>query len=125
MAPKKPLRAITMDIAGNYEVVEIDRGDELSELQGVVGGYVECVTSADEKVTIWVNEEGKLHGLPPNKMATLVWWKLNPAMRGADVLCGNVVFTGGADAHGNTKSLTKSALKSTDSLLLTRLIEAL
>ncbi len=124
MAAKKPLRAIAMDVDGNYEVIEIDRGAELDTLQEHVGGYVECVYSADDKVTIWANEEGKLMGLPPNKMATILWWKLNPDMHGVDILCGPVVITGGADAHGNTKSLTKACLKE-ESLWVQRLAEAL
>lgn len=124
MAAKKPLRAIAMDVNGDYEVIEIDRGAELDTLQERVGGYVECVYSEDDKVTIWANEEGKLIGLPPNKMATITWWKLNPAMQGADILCGPVVITGGADAHGNTKSLTKACLKE-ESLWVQRLAEAL
>lgn len=124
MAAKKPLRAIAMDVNGNYEVIEIDRGAELDTLQERVGGYVECVYSADGKVTIWANEDGKFAGLPPNRMATVVWWNLNPAMREADVLCGPVVITGGADAHGNTKSITKACLKD-ENIFVQRLAEAL
>lgn len=45
------------------EVVEIE--NDLSAMQDVVGGYIECVHMGD--LDIWVNEEGRLIGLPFNR----------------------------------------------------------
>jgi hypothetical protein len=41
----------------------------LKELQTIVGGYIECL-SLDNAMTMVVNEEGKLDGLPCNGLAT-------------------------------------------------------
>ena len=42
---------------------------KLEELQAIVGGYIECVYLNDG-MTMVVNEEGKLKGLPCNDLAT-------------------------------------------------------
>jgi hypothetical protein len=81
-------------------ITDIDLGRDVGQLQGHVGGYIEAVNSADGTVTFFCNEEGKILGLPPNHIATMVWWLLNPQMRGIDTLCGPVVITGGADPEG-------------------------
>lgn len=41
----------------------------LVELQGLVGGYIERVPFPDGE-SLWMNEEGKLRGLPRNDRAT-------------------------------------------------------
>ncbi len=46
------------------ELKEIE--DSLESMQKVVGGYIEQVTLAPRLACI-CNEEGKLHGLPPNR----------------------------------------------------------
>lgn len=43
----------------------------LSFLQEVVGGYIEPVWLKDGRV-MFVNEEGRLKGLPVNEMATMI-----------------------------------------------------
>ena len=59
----------------------------LSEMQAVVGGYIE-VLRLDNKELIVVNEEGKLMGLDVNDKATR-YMKANS--RYDDVLVGNVL----------------------------------
>jgi len=44
--------------------------DSLEAMQAVVGGYIEQVVFAHGLVII-CNEEGKLHGLPPNRWGLL------------------------------------------------------
>ena len=46
------------------EIKEID--SDLSSMQEVVGGYVECI-SVNNNIDIWVNEEGLLMDLPFNR----------------------------------------------------------
>jgi hypothetical protein len=82
------------------EKVTCPAGDQasLGFLQGIVGRdapghYIEHVNSADDRIDFWLNEEGKLYGLPINNVATDILWALNPAFRGQDVLVGNVVLT--------------------------------
>lgn len=43
----------------------------LEELQGLVGGYIERVPMSNGK-SMYVNEEGKLNGLPYNEKATQI-----------------------------------------------------
>ena len=43
----------------------------LKELQAVVGGYIECLP-LKTGMTMVVNEEGKLKGLPYNDLATAI-----------------------------------------------------
>ena len=45
----------------------------LEELQKAVGGYIEIVHPGDGRYLMVVNEEGKLHGLPPNPRATALY----------------------------------------------------
>ena len=54
---------------------------------------------------MWLNEEGKINGLQPNVLATLLWNKMFP---NADVIMGDVVITGGADEEGNSLGLKDS-----------------
>lgn len=42
----------------------------LAEMQAVVGGYIERVTIRGGE--LWVNEEGRLHGLPVNDAASVL-----------------------------------------------------
>lgn len=100
MAPKRSVQAVTIALDGTHTVFDLDRAGELRTLQGIVGGWIEGLSSADGKVTFFCNEEGKLQGLARNETATRLWWALNPAMAGYDSLCGAVVVTGGADASG-------------------------
>jgi hypothetical protein len=45
----------------------------LEEAQGVVGGYVEVVRIPQDRTKIMlVNEEGLIHSLPYNKIATMI-----------------------------------------------------
>jgi len=47
---------------------------KLKELQTIVGGYIECVYLKDD-MTMVVNEDGKLNGLPYNDLATKIMYK--------------------------------------------------
>lgn len=94
---------VTIQVDGTMESETIERG--ATALQQRVGGWIEAVTSSDGQVTLWVNEEGKLEGLPVNELATELWYLLSPEFAGHDVLCGPVVVTGGCDDRGDTLSI--------------------
>ena len=93
---------IDPDAPAGSAVREIDQ--ELSTFQQLVGGYIEGVYGLDDdgdaQVTIFINEEGKIYGLPVNRIATLIWYHLEPEVRGHDVLCGTAVIVGGTDPTG-------------------------
>lgn len=61
----------------------------LEELQGFVGGYIECVSLPDGKLMI-MNEEGKLEGLPYNEKAT--GFGILAGINYNDYVCGDVLI---------------------------------
>lgn len=72
----------------------------LEVMQKLVGGYVECVSILGDPVfgrgiDIWCNEEGKLIGLPQNRLFP----------NGQDCLCGT--FFVAAHEDGETVGLTE------------------
>ena len=100
------MKALIITTNGGGEIVELtkDFPGRLTELQRIVGGHIESAPT-DGSVTIYVNEEGKLMDLPVNFEATFSWWEVAPWMRGADVLCGNVVIVGPPDHFGDDTDL--------------------
>lgn len=81
--------------------------DSLSKMQAVVDGYVQCV-DLTEQVSLWCNEEGKMNGLPVNRVGTSMWIEQYGE---TDIIVGNIVLTGGADDEGELLSLTPEALE--------------
>ena len=78
---------------------------DLTTLQSLVGGYIQTShgyrnsdgSDEDEpRITFYFNEEGKIHRLPENGLATALWWHYNRAAIGHDYLVGTVVMIGGA-----------------------------
>lgn len=77
-------------------VVSIDANDSLATLQKLVGGFIEGISGSDWATWhAYCNEEGKIHGLPPNWLATNLAHKLG--WPEGDILCGSVVILGGGD----------------------------
>lgn len=91
---------------GNTEVLPFV-GDQLKLLQEAVGGWVETYT-LDENLSIWFNEEGKIHKLPFNQAATSLWMKHKG---GTDFIVGVAVFTGGTDDEGNSLGLDEAGVQ--------------
>ena len=54
------------------EVREIDIDNTLEALQAAVNGYIEAVTLVPDQAVMIVNEEGRLHQMKPNIMASIV-----------------------------------------------------
>lgn len=77
----------------------------LESLQRAVGGYIEAVTDQSGSWTMYVNEEGKVIGLPVNRsataLATAAGWRGMPG----DVLVGPVVFVGPVGEDGEHRSV--------------------
>jgi len=93
-----------IDLSDNKRKIEVRPfDDELSYLQGLVGGYIEHYIISDELdykfIDMWIDEEGKLKdGLTPT-FALLHDHDLY------DVIFGNCVFSK-YDLDGNTLGLT-------------------
>jgi len=73
------------------------------EMVDVVGGYIEGVYL--DGATAYVNEEGKLQGLPKNEVATALAHAHN-AIYSDDYIAGNMLIVGNCDDEGETMPLT-------------------
>jgi hypothetical protein len=94
---------LAIQIKTTGEVIDLDlTADSLQTLQTAVDGWVQAI-DLDESLTMWLNEEGKLHGLPHNPYAQFAGDKRFGAH--TDYLVGDVVFTGGTDDEGETLGL--------------------
>lgn len=101
---------LALQIKTNGEIVRLDLDapeGSYKVLNAGVGGWIEAVALADN-LTMYVNEEGKIDGLPRNPIASDHFDKVFGA--GKDVIVGNVVFTGGVDDEGDDLGLTDEAV---------------
>lgn len=101
-------QALVISTTGEIETIDIAE-DTLAKLQGAVGGWVQAIDLSDT-VTMWLNEEGKLEGLPHNPTAQSLFDSAFGS--GHDYLVGNVVLTGGVDSEGDTLGLTEEQVAS-------------
>ena len=94
---------IPIDPAARHQVVEISENETSEKIHELVDGSFQCIELNDD-VFVWVNEEGKLQGLPWNQRAQVLWDERYG--RGTDFLVGSAVLTGGTDARGETLGLS-------------------
>jgi len=99
----KPVKVIIIPPDGPAEERVISQ--ELRNLQSIVGGYIEAVSTMYDKAGVaqaifWCNEEGKLQGMPLNRRATALWYTIEGGPTG-DYLCGTVILSGGSDPEGD------------------------
>ena len=96
-------KAVVIGFDESIEVLDLDAPEgSLKVLQDAVDGWVQVVDLAP-KLSIWVNEEGKMNGLPYNGIATAIYQDRFGAV---DIIVGNAVLTGGTDHTGETIGLT-------------------
>jgi hypothetical protein len=93
---------IPAEITEPARVVEITDGDSICAL---VGGYMEALM-VNPTTTCYLNEEGKLDGLPVNVRATAM---MLHALHGTDVIVGDVVLLGFDPETGEDLSLPDAA----------------
>lgn len=98
-------RALVIPAEGEIEVRDVDG---LAAIQELVGGFIEGVQFERIPGVGFINEEGKLHGLPPNFLATLLCGaKIFPS----DYIAGTLVVFGGYDAEGNETAVTDETVE--------------
>jgi len=73
----------------------VEKNDSVVVSGATVGELLGSLTTqfADLRKHLY-NDEGKLRGLPPNPLATALWWHFNPSAVHADFLVGPVIVTG-------------------------------
>jgi hypothetical protein len=92
---------------GTIEWKEFEIGNSYQLLRDSVDGYIECA-NVQHNIDIWLNEEGKLLGLEPNKTATLLFWQRWGT--GSDIIVGDV-FLASNDSEGETIGLDAEQLE--------------
>lgn len=105
---KSPQFITTVTITPDALAVKADihRTGELKTLQGLVGGYIDVAASEDNTISIFINDEGAINGMPVNELATGFWWAVNPAARASQqYLHGTAVVAGGPDSEGETTNI--------------------
>jgi len=96
------MKAVKISADGAKEVVELEYGNVLKPLQEAVGGWIELISLPAFVADLWVNENGKIHHLAPNPLATKLWAAEAPH---AETLLGDAIVTGPSDTHGETLGL--------------------
>jgi hypothetical protein len=89
---------------GTVESKEID--GSLESMQAIVGGLIQPV-DLEPTATIWVNEEGLLLEMEPNRIATDLAHEFGIHAR----LFGTAFLTGGIDEDGNTLEANPEHIK--------------
>jgi hypothetical protein len=100
-------KALVIGFDESLEVIDLDAPEgSLEVIKNVVDGWVEPVYLLPNE-TMWVNEEGKLDGLPPNSIATSIF---QVVFGKVDIIMGNAVITGGSDDKGETLGMTEERI---------------
>ncbi|MBB4910537.1 DUF3846 domain-containing protein [Actinophytocola algeriensis] len=77
---------------------------DLDAYRQLVGGHLELVHFVRPPAGMYINDEGKLDGLPLNHRATALLWAHNSAFRNRDVIVGPAFVVGPADRRGDDTS---------------------
>jgi len=100
--------ALLFHETGVVEKVSIDPSNQLKEMQTYVGGLIQVIpTPFDNKMSLFVNEEGKFvedHGV--NIVATAVF---GAYLGDGDYFAGDVLIMGPVDTKGETLGLSDAA----------------
>lgn len=103
----KGFRVVTLLLDGTVNWKDLGFSAEIYPfLSQTVGGYIEAVP-LENGCTMYINEEGKLRGLPINYVANLLAHKLNSGLREYDYIVGNAVVCGPLDGAGYDTSMTE------------------
>ena len=87
-----------LKICADQEPYVDEIGKDLDDLQAAVGGYIECIYMEDGKTILICNEEGKINGLPLNRIV------YNVEGKPYDVIAGDFIIVG--DDDDDFRSLT-------------------
>jgi hypothetical protein len=99
--------AVKISADDRIETIDFPINEQYPILKDAVGGFIECVAINIDgtRMDMWVNEEGLLHRLPYNSMATFL---ADNSARGIAMtpIVGDVIVTGPVDDEGDTLPLT-------------------
>lgn len=85
-----------------------EEGKTLPGLQRAVGGYVDVITlthpTTGTKADMWINDEGKVNGLPLNTLASVLAIVCEAGLAAGDYIAGPAVLAG-FNEEGETVAL--------------------
>lgn len=96
-APCPHITALVLSPAGDPELRHIL--PDLATLQGLVGGAIEPIR-LPYRALLYVHEEGKYAGLPPNRWANLLARHLDAGLAPEDTIVGTAVAVGTVTGAG-------------------------
>ena len=100
------MKALLVTADGNVEVVDQDW--TYQQISSAVGGLIQPVYFENDydSTFAYVNEEGKILGMPENVILTNYWYESGVTVLIGDYIAGNAVVFGGIDNDGNNKEIT-------------------
>jgi hypothetical protein len=101
------MKGLIIRTTGEIEFADFEHGNSYNTIKEAVAGWIECVHLPSLGADLWVNEEGKLIGLPINAHGTKLWAK---EYGRTDIIVGDIIITGGADEEGDTLGITPTQL---------------
>lgn len=105
------VKALRLNTDLTTEVFDLSSGEDgYTQLHDAVGGYIELVTLSPNLI-MYVNEEGKIHRLPYNELATSVWATYYGL---TDTILGNAVLVGPIDDEGEHADLSLAVIRDTE-----------
>jgi hypothetical protein len=103
------MRVVTITTGGSVLWGDVEKID-LEFLKAQVDGWIELVPVRGTTINMYLNEEGKLEGLPFNELASRIAWRTRSVSQ-SDAIVGNVVLVGAIDDEGDDTGLEDEAIK--------------
>lgn len=97
-------------VTTDNEVKLLDEDFHYERINELVGGWIEAVNFGDNSFFAYINEEGKIIGLPENKLATEFWYNSGQRILLGDYLAGNALFFGEVDDEGNNTDVPQEVI---------------
>lgn len=99
---------IPADPAAPVRREQLTPGDDWGDL---VAGMMQVITFEEPLASLYLNEEGKVAGLPFNARATAMTWVHNSAFRGRDQIVGDAFLVGPVDDDGDDLSVPEEYVR--------------
>ena len=105
------MKALLVTTEGEIEL--LDEEFNLNVIQKYVGGWIEVVNFGPDNphYFAYIDEEGKLKGLPVNELVTDFWYNSGQQILLGDVIVGDVLFFGQVDDEGNDTDVPDDVIK--------------
>lgn len=100
-------KALLVSVDGSVKPIIVNG---LKDLQELVGGYIEGIYSSTGGHLAYVNEEGKLLGLPVNSRASKIVHAMGARIQMQDYIAGSMVIVGAPDENGEDTDVSATFL---------------